>query len=57
MTERDSATLNLMVFAFIVCWVAGIAVAKGFWTIVACILVPPYSWILFAKWVIEKCCA
>lgn len=31
-------------------WVAGIAVAKGFWMTLLCALFAPAAWVVFAGW-------
>lgn len=34
-------------------WVAGIAVAKGFWLTLGAVLLPPMAWVLFAQWLLK----
>ena len=41
---------NLYAFIFIMLWVAGIVIAKGFISITFAIFIPPYAWYL----IIEK---
>ncbi|MNL72078.1 hypothetical protein D3C87_1973310 [compost metagenome] len=39
----------LVYLAFVVSWVCGIAVAKGFWITVVCVVLPPVAWVLLAQ--------
>jgi hypothetical protein len=39
----------LMAMSMIVPWVLGIAVAKGFWITVGCVLIPPMAWVILAQ--------
>lgn len=32
-----------------VCWVCGIALAKGFWMTTICVLIFPVSWVVLAQ--------
>ncbi|MDG9888190.1 MULTISPECIES: hypothetical protein [Pseudomonas] len=35
--------------SFTCSWVAGIALAKGFWSTFAAVCLPPYGWVLLAQ--------
>lgn len=39
----------IVYLAFVSSWAAGIALAKGFWSTVAAVFLPPYGWVLLAQ--------
>ena len=41
-----------MFLCLVVPWVLGVAVAKGFWIVVGCILFPPMAWVVFAQYLL-----
>lgn len=38
----------------VVAWVCGIAVAKGFWITLGCVLLPPMAWIVLAERILNN---
>lgn len=37
----------------IICWVVGIVLAKGFWSTLFSIILPPWGWYLIAEYVMK----
>jgi hypothetical protein len=45
---------SIMASVFTVAWLAGIFIAKGFWSVSFAIFIPPYAWYLFVAEIITK---
>jgi len=41
-------------FIFVVAWLFGIALSKGFFTTTLSVLFPPYSWYILVQWVVDR---
>lgn len=45
-TKVTNIRLNFWSIVFLVVWIAGIVLAKGFWSTLAALIVPFWSWYL-----------
>ena len=43
---------GILVIIIVIPWLCGIAIAKGFWSILFSIIMPPYAWYLLVERII-----
>lgn len=51
---NSSETAPLVALVLILMWLAGIVLAKGTWSVLFAICIPPYSWYLVVELVMFK---
>jgi hypothetical protein len=44
----------VLAFVIIASWIAGVVIAKGFWSTLFAIYIPPYAWYLLMEQVMLK---
>ncbi len=44
----------ILAFVLIFTWIAGVVIAKGFWSTLASIYIPPYAWYLVVEQIMLK---
>lgn len=53
--KKPSRTYSIRIPGVLaVVWAAGIVLAKGFWSTLAAVLVPPWGWYLCAEYVLHR---
>lgn len=44
----------LFVWILILLWIFGLAVSKGFWLALGCVLLPPVAWVTAINWILSN---